>query len=137
MAFSRDKSIQSQNAGTTAASLLSTFVGSSDVDVDADEFLQVFDSFRKHVLDGTVEAAGGESPSSDTATQAPTSSGGNFSDPGDVVFNGGKHKGKTIAQVFAEEQDSGAGNRNYIQWVSDKSNNDFLKTRATEFLASR
>lgn len=64
---------------------------------------------------------------------APSASGGNAGgDFGDVEFKGGKHAGKSIADVYAEAPD-------YLEWIAgnDSYKNDFMRTRITSFLAAK
>ena len=42
----------------------------------------------------------------------------------------GKYAGRSIGDVYESDSE-------YIIWLSEKSTNDFLRNKATEFIASR
>lgn len=130
MGFNRELSIMSQNAGSTAASLIAAI--GVDTDASVEDVLEVFNLLRADVLRGTVDAAGGEP----TEQQAKASGGGGFKRgggsgggaAGDVVINSGTHKGKSIAQ--AEEDAPG-----WCQWTVENGKNQFLKDKCEAYLA--
>lgn len=55
--------------------------------------------------------------------------GGGNADPGTLDFRGGKHAGKTIADVYAEDP-------SYLDWCVKNMNNDFMVSRIETFLAA-
>jgi len=135
--FNVDKSIISQNAGTSAASIVVALINQGEV--KADEVLDVFEVIRTGMVNGVIELAGGEP--ADTPAPSGNSgggrsfgggkrSGGRANDNGaGVVLNFGEHKGKTIQQVFEEDS-------SYIEWLAKSSNNDFIRNKTGEFLAA-
>lgn len=140
----RDRSIIAQNAGTTAANLLSAAINSGAIQPrDADELLSEFDSLRTAVFNGTLTLAGAEAvverfeggpapAAASSGYSAPAPSGGGSLPNADVEIKVGKHRGQTIGQVY----DSGADGVSYLEWASEKLNNDWLRGRIAEFLAA-
>lgn len=137
MAFQprNDRAIAAQNAGGSASTIYAALVSNrGDTEFDAAEF----DRIRQHIFDGTVKEfpGGGEQSAEDNlrSMTQPQSAGdvsggeGGSADPGEIVLNFGKHRGKTVAQAYAE--DSG-----WVEWAADKANNQFVKRIANEFLA--
>lgn len=57
------------------------------------------------------------------------SSGGDTQDPGTLEIRAGKHGGKTIAAVYAEDPD-------YLDWCVENLKNEFLRTRIESYLAT-
>lgn len=134
----RDKSIIAQNAGTTAANLIASAVSAGTLaPATVDELVEVFDSVRTSVFNGTLALAGAqsvvESFEGGSASSAPAASehptGGGPRPHADVEIKFGKFRGKTIAQAHAADAD-------YVEWLATECNNDFLKSRVREFLAA-
>lgn len=141
--YSKERAIAAQNAATAAATLL------QGQQVSVEQFEQV----RRAIFEGTLSLSGqqdapvsAEQAAVATVTEAfpgaqaqpaqqapnipvPPSNSGGGSDAGGVVIKFGKMKGKTIAQAHAEEPD-------YVQWLGESSNNDFIKGKVQEFLGS-
>jgi hypothetical protein len=137
---SKDLSIIAQNAGNTAAVVMAPLVAQSG-EFDA----ALFNDIRRAVFDGTFElyAIGlAETGINQSAPSRPASNGSSYASNGGgsrtddhgagVEIKFGKHKGQTIGDLYA----SGEDGQSYIEWLADKSNNDFLRTKAQEFLAS-
>lgn len=57
--------------------------------------------------------------------------GGGNSDPGSVDFRSGKFAGKTIAEVFADDEGDGPG---YLEWCTNNLKNDFMVGRINAYL---
>lgn len=137
----RDRSIIAQNAGTTAANLIGSAVQAGTLaPASLDELTVEFEQLRLAVFNGTLELAGAEmvvetfsggggatEPSFDQP--APSGGGGGSKPNADVEVKIGKHKGKTIGQIAAEEPD-------WLEWAGQNLNNDWLKSRIREFLAA-
>lgn len=134
MGFSKDHAIIAQNSATVTAAILSNMETGS-----LEETLALFDTIRKHVMEGTLALAdvegvtpqqsGGFKKSFTRSSGGGSYSGGDDAGAG-VVMKFGKYAGRTIGDVYESDSE-------YIVWLSEKSNNDFLRTKATEFLASR
>ncbi len=139
MAFSKDRLIVAQNSATAAAAIVASMRASDSVE----GLLAAFDEIRSHIFEGSIAFADGAIAGQTEVQQAVSNhtparsgGGGGSSDAGaGVAFKFGKHSGSTIAEVYASTAD-GAG-PSYIEWVSRESNNDFMKAKATEFLASQ
>lgn len=129
MGFDKDRAIIAQNSAAAAANIVA-----AEGVWDADRF----DEVRTHIFQGTLALAGA-APVAVSAVEAvqeafpgaelqgvPSSS---SNDAGDVVLNFGKHKGKTIAQVQASDP-------GWLDWVLDKSNNQFIVGKVREFRAA-
>lgn len=134
MAFSKDHAIIAQNSASVAATVLSNMETAS-----LEETLALFDSVRKHIFEGTLALADVEgfvpaAPARKTFTRGGGSNysgGGNTDDGGaGVVMKFGKYAGRTIGDVYETDSE-------YIVWLSEKSNNDFLRNKATEFLSTK
>jgi len=131
--YNKEFAIAAQNAATAAATLLSgTGAG-----------IDTFESVRTAIFNGTVALGGAESvieafeagPATVSAPEVvssyvpPAPSQVASSGAGSVAFNGGKHQGKTIAQVHAEDA-------SYIEWAADKMKNTFMQNKCREYLNS-
>lgn len=133
----RDLSIIAQNAGSTAAAIYANFAG-PEFDVT------LYNSIRQAVFDGTkVLAEGGnlaaatvarhfDSTDAVAAVEEIRESASASRPNEDVEINFGKHRGKTIGAIY----DSGKDGKEYIEWLGEKSNNDFIKSRVRQFLAA-
>lgn len=142
LSYDNSAAIIAQNAGTTAAALLKVY-GETIGGVTEQNFLDLFNEFRKEVFDGTNALAGAGStvqsfesstsarPTTAAAPRSTAGSGGasGGADPGTVVVKFGKWAGQTIAQIA--EQDA-----SYVEWLAENSNNDFVRGRAEAFLAA-
>lgn len=131
----RDRSIIAQNAGTTAGNVYAALVANrGDTSFDADEF----NAIREVVFNGSLELAGAEivvrtftpTTSAGEAVEEVRASAASGRPHEDVTINFGKYKGQTIGQVY----DGGAQGADYIKWLAESANNDFIKKRAAEFL---
>lgn len=137
----RDKSIIAQNAGSTAAAILTAGVNAGAIQPrDEDELLATYDTIRTSVFNGTFALAGAESVvesfeggGSSAPTSAPASGGGGGgSRPhADVEVRIGKYRGKTIGAIHSEPEGA-----DWLDWASQNLSNDWLKTRIREFLAA-
>lgn len=143
MSYNKELAIAAQNAGTTAANLLASFVGTGGtVTQNLDEYLRTFEQVRELVFAGTLDLAGDKTPVSvadvvrefpgATVEQtAPVNGSGTF------TFKGGKHQGKTIAQVDAEPGRNGRDvGRDYLTWYAEKGNDDPTKRAVKAYLAA-
>lgn len=128
MAFNKDKAIIAQNSATAAATIIAA-EGSWDP--------ERFDTIREHIFDGSLRLAdaevvvehveggsGEDTPRQERAVRSVPDS------TGDVVVKMGKYRGDTIAAIFDKDP-------SYVEWMADKSTNDFLKSKASDFLASQ
>lgn len=136
MPYNKEFAIAAQNAATAAATLY------SGTGITVEQFEEV----RTAIFNGTVGLAGAESVIEvfeGTAAPAAVSTGtvaASYAPPapsqvassgaGDIAFNGGKHQGKTIAQVFNEDA-------SYIEWAADKMKNSFMQGKCREYLNSQ
>lgn len=116
--FQKDRAIVAQNAATAAGAIVASIITANPKHpTTVESALTLFDRVRTHIFNGGMELAGG------MPTGAVTPD-----DPGSVVFNYGKNKGKTVAQAHAEDP-------TYITWVIDKGNNDYMRDACKAFLA--
>lgn len=133
MGFNKDRLIVAQNSATGAA----TIVASLGL-TDAVEAVEAFDAIRTHIFEGSLALSNGDIEGQDAP--APRSSGGSYkkssggggqsNDAGaGVSLKFGKYAGKTIEDVYSTDPE-------YITWLADTSNNDFIKGKASEYLAS-
>lgn len=147
MSYNKDLSIIAQNAGTTAANLLAAYVGAltasgGTVTHDLDEYLKTFEQVRELVFKGTLDLAGDKTPVSvqDVVREFPGTTveqGAPVNGSGTFTFKGGKHQGKTIAEVDAEPGRNGRDvGRDYLQWYADKGNDDPTKRAVKAYLAA-
>lgn len=151
MGFSKEHAIIAQNSATVAAAL-----------VGPGATVEQFEEVRRQVFNGTLALAGAESvveafesPTSVAqAVAAPTypqaapayepfpqpSPSFDPSGPGGVELKFGKYKGQTIAQVWADPTpDPRSGEpagRGWLEWAAANTNNDFVKSKIREFLAT-
>lgn len=133
--YNKDYAIAAQNAATAAATLLQgTGAG-----------IDTFESVRQAIFEGTMTLGGMEtvittiesSSVADNVTsiqqaapqpqQVPATQPTASHSAGDLEFRNGKHSGKTIAQVYAEDS-------SYITWAADNLRNDFMKNKCREYL---
>lgn len=143
----RDASIIAQSSGKDAAEMTSALIGAGVI-TDTNEIIQVYTDLKTAVFNSTIALAGAESvvEKFEDADERPArrstggggggygnrgGGGGGYSDDAGagVVIKFGKYQGKTIGQVYDEDPD-------YIEWLADKGNNQFLKNKAREFLAA-
>lgn len=134
-----------QTASNVAATLVAAF-SEAGFFQSADGALSEFKSIRDEVftdLEKQPTATGGGSYSK--------GSGGSKSqgDPGKVVMNYGKFKGKTIEDVYKMDASEAAAygyegpngepktGKQYITWLTKNDNNKFLKDKATQFVESK
>ncbi len=134
MAYNKDRAIVAQNSNTGASAIVAALVQTGEVTLDT--VVDVYSLIRSAIFEGTLALAdgviAGQTEAQAAAASAP-SGGGRTSDAGaGVNLKFGKHAGKTIAEVYALG-DEGAS---YVQWLAETSNNDFIKGKAAEYLAS-
>lgn len=139
MSFSKDHAIIAQNSATAAATIYSA-IGPQEWSKE------LYEQIRTDIFSGSISLAGAETivqtfdaPASVAdivreAAPAPQSNGGGFSASGGgtagaTVLKFGKHRGKTIAQVASEDP-------GWLDWASQNTNNDFVKTKIREFLSN-
>lgn len=137
MAFDKDKAIIAQNSATAAAAIVAS-LGATYVD----DALVIFDQVREHIFRGTLELAGVETvietfegpvtPAA-TAPTAPTLAPTTSSAPigggaGSVVIKFGKYRDQSLQAIYEQAPD-------YVEWLAEKGNNEFMKNKAREFLA--
>jgi hypothetical protein len=144
LSFSKDHAIIAQNSATAAATIYSA-IGPQEWSKE------LYEQIRTDIFSGSIALAGAETivqtfdaPASvaDIAREAapagekpfPQSNGGGFSASGGgtagaTVLKFGKHRGKTIAQVASEDP-------GWLDWASQNTNNDFVKTKIREFLSN-
>ena len=131
MAYLKEYAIAAQNAGSTAATLYASLVAAGQVTGFQPE---TYNEIRKAVFNGTLNLAGAETiveglespPTERFPSDAPAGTPGR-QNPANVVINFGRHRNKTIGDVDVEDHD-------YIEWLAESSNNDFIKRVAREFL---
>lgn len=117
-AYNKDQSIMAQNAATGAVRLVAAIIEANPAHpTTAESALALFDRVRVHIYNGSMTLAGGVPD----AVATPES-------PGDLTFNYGKNKGKTIAECHAEDP-------TYITWVIDKGSNEYMRDACKAFLA--
>lgn len=137
----RDRSIIGQNAGTTAAALLTTAIQAGVVaPATIDELLESFDTIRTSVFNGSLALAGAQavvetfesSPAESSSGSRPLQSvpTGGGRPHADVEMKVGKYRGKTIGYVY----DLGEDGASYLDWASKNLSNEWLKSRIVEFL---
>lgn len=143
MSFDRERSIIAQNAGTTAANLLSTIHGGGVVSVvDAEQVIAQFEDLRTRVFEGTLALAG-EQPGAVTvsdvvktfpgATAEAAPSGGGSA--GSYKFTTGKYTGKTIAEVDAIK-DNRDGGRGYLEYYAENGKQENVVRAVKQYLAA-
>jgi hypothetical protein len=137
VAYDKDRAIAAQNAATAAATVYAAIVSQGTPEWDAN----LYDNIRTAIFNGTLALGGAEAvverfegvvqevqasvPAAPAATQT-----GPLSDAGNVDIRNGKHAGKTIKQVFAEDP-------TYLEWAAaNLDRNQFLRDKIREFLAS-
>ena len=155
LSFTKEYAIIAQNSATAAAAIYSSF-GPNGWDKEVYEGIRT-DIFNGTLVlagaESIVETF--ESPTSVAQvvkeTPAPAAAyndapapsgfgggggGGGFSGGGGggggagaTVLKFGKHRGKTIAQVAAED-------RGWLDWAGENTNNDFVKAKIREFLSA-
>lgn len=130
--MNRDASIIAQNSGGHAANIYGSIIAvRGDDGFDPDLYKDIVST----VFSTALELAGSDVvlEKFDNADQAPaptSGGGGGGSDHGaGVTLNFGKHRGKTIAQAYSEDPE-------WIQWASENSNNNFIRGKISEYLAS-
>lgn len=136
MSFSKDHAIIAQNSATAAATIYAA-IGPQEWTAD------LYEQIRTDIFNGSIALAGAEavvqtfeSPSSvaDIARDATPQQNSGFSassggTAGATILKFGKHRGKTIAQVASEDP-------GWLDWASQNTNNDFVKTKIREFLSN-
>lgn len=130
--MNRDASIIAQNSGGHAANIYGSIIAvRGDDGFDPDLYKDIVST----VFSTALELAGSDVvlEKFDNADQAPaptSGGGGGGSDHGaGVTLNFGKHRGKTIAQAYSEDPE-------WIQWAAENSNNNFIRGKISEYLAS-
>lgn len=140
MSFTKEAAIIAQNSATAAAAIVAALVVQQGL-TDVGEVNSIFDLVRTNIFNGSIALAGAESvvelmeatPATRGGSQRRTGGGSrtDYSDqqPGDVVIKGGKHAGKTIADVADEDPE-------WIEWAATNLNNDFLRKKVVAFQAA-
>ncbi|MGZ4518796.1 MAG: exodeoxyribonuclease X C-terminal domain-containing protein [Mycobacteriaceae bacterium] len=137
MAFSKDRAIIAQNATGAAATIVAALLSKDDTVEDA---VALFNTVRTDIFEGSLSLADGviegqteAAPRRSSTSRSPrtTGSGGGRSDDAGagVKLKFGKYAGRSIEDVYGEDAE-------YIEWLADTSNNEFIKGKAGEFLAS-
>jgi len=138
MAFNKDAVIVAQNATAPAVNLAAAIIEANrERPTTTESALRLFDEVHTHIFNHSMLLGGVESVVEFlNAKPAPQSSGPRGTtrpssapssrNPGDTVVNMGKHKGKTIAEIHDEAPD-------YLTWLVEKGNNDFLRRQITAF----
>lgn len=131
-------------AGHYASAITAALITSGVIDTEEG----ALDSFRALLpevfaaceeLKGTLPEA--EAPARASRGRAPargrsggrSSGGGSQTAPGDTDFRGGKFAGKTIAEVYALDNDDEDG-PGYLDWCVANLKNDFMVSRIEAFL---
>lgn len=153
MAYNKEDAIAAQNAGSSAATVYAS-LGLSVWDPD------LYRQIRLDIFNGTIALAGSNAvvetfegaqaptplpapaPQPVQATTGPQPAGGASSDNGaGVELKFGKYRGQTIEQVFnITSIDSKSGEpegQSWLRWAAENSNNDFIRGKVREFLASK
>lgn len=133
MGYNLDRAIVAQNSATAAATIVAALVGAGVTDA----VTETFDEVRTHIFEGTLALADGIIEGQDVQNTPPARSastprggGGNANDAGaGVRLKFGKYEGKTIAEVYSTDPQ-------YVEWLAETSNNDFIKGKTAEYLAS-
>ena len=144
----KDRVIVAQNSSTGAAAIVAAEIASTGGRFDAGRFEEIRSSIFNATLDlalngsGTtavarvVDAFPGAQVEQQYAAAAPAeaprqaSSYGAPSAPNaDFTINSGKHAGKTLAQIDAED-------RSWLTWADAKLQNDYARKRISEYLAA-
>lgn len=140
----KDRMMAHENAVTASANLTAALVEAGLLS-SVDQAREQFEDFKEDVYTANLEAAGAsaKAPSAlenaeqlvtqaipGTSAVAPTTGGGGGQqDPGSLEIKFGKYKGQTIDQVYRADPD-------YIEWIAEKGNNEFVKRIATEYLTT-
>lgn len=143
MSLDRDMSIIAQNAGTAAGNIYAALVKNrGDGAFNPEEY----EAIRLHVFQGTLELAGAETvvevfegdasekaqpqrPVYGTRSNNDNGGGGSGSGSGNIEVKFGKHRGKTISEIYDEDE-------GWLRWAADNANNDFVRKHAQKFLAA-
>jgi len=140
MAFSKDRAIVAQNATGAAGAIVAALLTNEDT---VETALEMFNAVRTDIFEGSLALADGVIEGQETApakrSSAPRRSGGGGRSSGGggksddagagVSLKFGKYQGQTISDVYADDPE-------YIEWLADTSNNEFIKGKCGEFLAS-
>lgn len=123
----KDRSIIAQSAGKDAAEL----VKASGPYPDIAAAIEAYQEAKTAVFNSTLALAGAESivqavEGAGTATRQ--GEGGGNASVGSLVVNSGKHKGKTLDAINAEDP-------SWLTWAGANLNNPFLKGKVNEYLA--
>ncbi len=146
MSFDKERSIIAQNAGTTAANLVSTVINSTleGEDWRKGDVVDLFQELRQMVFEGTLALAG-ETASPITVSdvvrefpgatvEAPASGSAN----GSYKFTSGKYAGQTIAQVDSIPA-GGAnrdGGRGYLEYYAENGKQENVVRAVKQYLAA-
>lgn len=137
MAFSKDRLIVAQNSATATSTIVAALVNTGGIDTA--EVVDVFSTIRTAIFEGSIALADGAiegQSESEVRTASRPTTGGNFQGGGQgsdagagIALKFGKYAGQTIAAVYGTDP-------KYIEWLSETSNNEFIKGKAGEYLAS-
>lgn len=138
MSFIKDNAIIAQNAGTSAAAIVSAMVESGAYGLDTmGDVMEAFNAIRTDIFQGSLELAGVSDPS-EVPADAPRRSGGgggrrssgggsNGKTPETYSLTFGKYNGRTIADIHEDDPE-------YVEWLADKANEAFVKKLARQAL---
>ena len=144
--MNKELSIIAQNAGTTAANLLSTYYNDASPDSGLDSFIETFEEVRRNVFEGILKLAGesavtvddvvrefpGATAVAGTEASAPTGNAGSYK------FTTGKYAGKTISEVDSIPV-GGAnrdGGRGYLEYYAENGKQDNVVRAVKAYLAA-
>lgn len=132
--FNKDAVIVAQNATMPAVQLCCAIIGANpDRATTTESALALYDTVHQHIFTQSMLMGGVDSVEA-FLEASPSSAGTRTStDPGAVTFRGsGKHAGKTIADVHAEDPE-------YLTWaVSDKGlRNSYMVGQIRAFLGQQ
>lgn len=133
--FNKDAVIVAQNATMPAVQLCCAIIAANDSKPTTTESaLALYDQVHQHVFEQSMLMGGVDSVESFLeAEPAPSRGTRTNSDPGSVAFRGsGKHAGKTIAEVHAEDPE-------YLTWaITEKGlRNQYMVQQIRAFLGQQ
>ena len=135
-----------QTSANVAATLTAAFAEAGLIQ-GTDAALDIFKTVRDEVFTDLekqpTDTPGGGGSYRKSGGGSYAKGGNSGGDPGSVVMNYGKFKGKTIAEVYAMDNAATAEygyektGKQYITWLSNNDNNKFLKDKASAFIESK
>ncbi len=99
---------------------------------ERDAYMVLHAGQRKIPVNGYERPAHSQPKGDPTTVPMPQSrhTNGNGQDPADVVVKFGKHRGKTLGQILAEDE-------GYVRWLAEKSSNQFIAGKARQLLEAQ